>query len=95
MKCGKTEQEPFKFSGHGKLLSYTIIHAAPDGFENQVPYTIGLVQLEEGPVISSQIVGDTTGIDINKPVKIVFRKYSEDGQSGIINYGVKFELLNE
>ncbi|MBI3190629.1 Zn-ribbon domain-containing OB-fold protein [archaeon] len=94
MGCGLDNQEPIKFSGNGKLLSYTVIHAAPDGFEKQVPYVIGLVQLEEGPVISSQIVGNTNDTSINKPVKVVFRRLTENGSAGVINYGFKFELVD-
>lgn len=31
-------------------------------------------------------------IDIGKKVRMVFRKISEDGDAGIINYGYKFVL---
>ncbi len=91
--CGGEDMELFQFSGNGKILSYTIIRTAPDGFERHTPYAVALVQLDEGPVISSHIVGPYDGIMIDKPVRMVFRKLVEDGKSGIINYGFKFELL--
>ena len=91
--CGGEDMEQFKFSGNGKILSYTIIHTAPEGFEKHVPYAVALVELEEGPVISAQIVGVFDGIDIGKNVRSVFRKLYEDGKSGIINYGFKFQLI--
>jgi uncharacterized OB-fold protein len=40
--------EWMEFSGKGKLLTYTRIHAAPTGFEDEAPYTIGVVDLAEG-----------------------------------------------
>jgi uncharacterized OB-fold protein len=35
-------------NGQGKLLTYTIIHIAPQQFQALAPYTIGIVQLENG-----------------------------------------------
>lgn len=91
--CSSEDMEPVKFSGLGKILSYTIIHTAPDGFEKQSPYTVALVQLDEGPVISSLIVGDNEKVGIGKGVRMVFRKLYEDGKSGVISYGFKFEVV--
>ena len=35
-------------SGRCKLLTYTTAHFAPTGFQDDLPYTIALVQCEEG-----------------------------------------------
>jgi uncharacterized OB-fold protein len=50
IKCmaPESEMEWIDFSGKGKLLTFTRIHAAPTGFEERAPYTIGVVDLEEG-----------------------------------------------
>jgi uncharacterized protein len=85
--------KPFQFSGRGEILSYTVIHTAPEGFEKMAPYAVALVRLDEGTVISAQIVGDLAGLSIGKKVRSVFRKLFEDGDSGVINYGFKFELV--
>ncbi len=92
--CGGEAMDQFKFSGSGNILSYTTIHTAPDGFEKQAPYVIALIKLDEGPVISSQVVGNPESVAIDKKVKMVFRKLNEDGRAGIINYGFKFELVD-
>jgi len=39
--------EFFEISGRGTVNTFTRIEAAPAGFEDQVPYTIGVVDLEE------------------------------------------------
>ncbi len=91
--CDHNSMEPFKFSGKGEIVSYTIIHTSPDGYEKYSPYAIALVKLDEGPVISTHIVGDHSKIEIGKHVRMVFRKLYEDGSAGIINYGFKFELF--
>ena len=50
VKCLAPESamEWVDYSGKGKLLTYTTIHAAPTGFEDKVPYTIAVVDLTEG-----------------------------------------------
>ena len=48
--CGHCLSGNFEFkeySGRATLLSYTTIHAAPTGFEDVAPYSIGVVDLEE------------------------------------------------
>jgi uncharacterized protein len=89
---GKTS--PFQFNGQGEILSYTIIHTAPEGFEKMSPYAIALVKLDEGVIISSQVVGDINKVSIGERVQSVFRKLFEDGETGVINYGFKFELVD-
>ena len=50
------KMEPVKLKGGGKIISYTIIHEAPDSFKNQVPYAMALIELDEGTKITAQIV---------------------------------------
>jgi uncharacterized protein len=90
--CGAATK-PVQFAGDGEIVSYTVIHVAPEGFEKMAPYVIALIKLDEGVVISGQVVGDTDKISIGKKVRSVFRKLFEDGDAGVINYGFKFELV--
>lgn len=46
--CLDGEFEFVEISGRGRLYTFTRIDAAPSGFEQYAPYTIGLVDLEEG-----------------------------------------------
>lgn len=85
--------EDFQFSGRGKILSYTIIRIPPEGFERYVPYAVAIIELEEGTNITGQIVGDISKVKTGKNVRAVFRKVYEDGESGLINYGFKFEIV--
>ena len=82
---------PKNFSGKGKVFAYSEITSPPVGFELEVPYILAIVELEEGPKITSQLVGCTlkdTKIGMN--VESVFRKVQEDGEEGLIHYGYKF-----
>lgn len=44
-------------SGRGTLHTYLINHRPARGFEDDAPYAIAVVQLEEGPRMMSNIVG--------------------------------------
>lgn len=46
--CMSGDFEFFEMSGKGKLHTFTKIVAAPTGFEDVTPYTVGVVDLEEG-----------------------------------------------
>ena len=64
----------------------------PAGFENTAPYTVALIQLEEGPMVTAQLtdLGDQP-VEIGMPVEMVTRKLRSDGdERGIIVYGYKF-----
>ncbi|MBP2030022.1 putative OB-fold protein [Methanohalophilus levihalophilus] len=84
------ELEPYKFKGDGEIVSYTIIHTAAEGFEHQTPYVLGIVKLDEGPRLTSQIVAEIDEVDIGTRVRPVFRKLGESGENGMIYYGTKF-----
>ena len=46
--CFSDNMEWIKIEGTGKLLSYTIIHVAPEQFQSMVPYIVGIIKFEEG-----------------------------------------------
>lgn len=90
-KCESQNFEPKIFSGKGKLLTFTQILTSPIIFEKMVPYCIGIIQLEEGPKIISQIAdSDIKSLKIGMPVQACFRKFYTSGEKETINYGLKF-----
>lgn len=93
-ECGSADTKQFKFTGFGEIVSFTEIHVAPAGFDRNTPYTIALIRLDEGPVISGTVV-DKEGIFIGRRVRSVFRRLYSDGEEGVITYGFKFALLEE
>jgi hypothetical protein len=90
--CHGEAKIAFPFSGKGEIYSYTTVYEAPEGFEGQAPYTVALVKLEEGPMITAQLTDfDIDGIQIGQRVEMVTRKIRSDGgERGIIIYGYKF-----
>ena len=89
--CAQPAQTPFQFSGRGEVFSHTTVYNPPVGYEEFSPYTVALVKLEEGPLITAQLT-DTQPeeVSIGQPVEMVTRKIREDGPEGLIIYGYKF-----
>lgn len=86
------KMEKYKLSGKGEIVTYTIIHVGPDNFEEQVPYPIAVIELEEGPRITAQVVDcENDEVEIGMKVKSTFRNIQEDGDTGAIYYGYKFK----
>ncbi len=89
--CAKETDAQFEFSGRGKVYSFSTVYTAPAGFEGSAPYTIGLVQLEEGPLITAQLTDiDNDHVEIGLDVEMVTRKLLQDGDRGVLVYGYKF-----
>lgn len=85
---------PIEFCGKGKVYTFTVIRIPPEGFDIFTPYVVGLVQLDEGPKVTSQIVDcDPEEVYIGMPVESCFRKIRTQGREGIICYGFKFRPL--
>ncbi|MFQ6114824.1 MAG: Zn-ribbon domain-containing OB-fold protein [bacterium] len=83
--------EEVKLNGKGKVVTYTIIYSAPENFEKQTPYIMAIVELDQGPRLTTQIVDcDLDQIKIGMRVRSVLRKIQEDGEAGLVHYGCKF-----
>jgi len=91
-ECGGEAKEPFRFSGKGQVYSYTVMNSAPSGFEQNLPYTVALVKLEEGPTVTAQLTDlGEQAVEIGMPVEMVTRRIKEDGdEKGMLIYGYKF-----
>jgi uncharacterized protein len=89
--CGQEAREPFAFSGRGEVYSYAPVKDAPAGFEGNAPYTVALVRLVEGPMVTAQLTDlGSQHPEIGMPVEMVTRKLRSDGDRGMLVYGYKF-----
>ena len=81
----------YHLSGKGRVYTFSVVYTGPDHMKQQSPYVISIVELEEGPKITAQIVDtEPDKVEIGMPVHVVFRKIKEDGADGLIYYGFKF-----
>jgi uncharacterized protein len=91
-KCGSEVKTDFAFNGKGEIFSYTTIYEAPAGFDESAPYTVALVKLEEGPLVTAQLTDlGSQPVEIGMPVEMVTRRLRQDGdERGMLIYGYKF-----
>ncbi len=74
-ECLSSEVEWVEVKGKGKLISYTILQFAPTGFEDDLPYTLGLVEFNGGLRIFGRLSKDIppeelrVGLEV-KPVAV-------------------------
>ena len=90
--CGEEAKTLYTFSGKGEVYSYTTVFDPPAGFEENAPFTVAMIKLEEGPLVTAQLT-DLEGkkIDIGMPVEMVTRKLrSATDERGMLVYGYKF-----
>ena len=73
------------------MFSFSTVSEAPSGYTDNQPYTIALIKLEEGPLVTAQLTDvDSDEVRIGMPVEMVTRKIREEGENGLIVYGYKF-----
>jgi uncharacterized OB-fold protein len=94
-ECGQEAKDMYNFSGYGEVYSFTRVYDPPAGYEEYAPYTIALIKLDEGPLVTAQLtdLGDQEP-EIGTPVEMVTRKLRQDGdERGLLIYGYKFRPL--
>ncbi|MFP4170503.1 MAG: Zn-ribbon domain-containing OB-fold protein [Methanomassiliicoccales archaeon] len=85
------KMENVRFKGEGEVYSFSLIHDAPSQFELIKPYVVALIQLDEGVMITSQVIDcDPSELRIGMRVRSTMRKLGEEGPGGVIHYGYKF-----
>lgn len=75
--CGSAEVEWVRASGRATLYSYVINHRPAPGFEEDGPYAIAVVLLEEGVRMMTNIVGveiTPENLPLDMELKVVFEK---------------------
>lgn len=89
--CRFHGNEPFygnmewvKASGRGKVFAYNIHYRAfHHAFQGELPYVYALIELDEGPMISSNIVQCTpSAVSIGMPVEVVFEDHTATSIAG-------------
>jgi len=96
-ECKQDAKDAYQFSGRGTVYSYATVYNPPAGYEDYAPYTVAMVKLAEGPLVTAQLTdlgGQQVAVDM--PVEMVTRRLRSDGdERGMLVYGYKFRpVLN-
>lgn len=78
-RCGGDRLEWQELSGRGRIHSVTrVFHPAAPVFGPATPYVVALIQVEEGPFMMSNIVGDDAmDAKIGEAVQVEFQDVGE------------------
>ena len=84
-QCTGSDLDIIELKGNGKIRTFTTNNVAAEGREEEAPYTIVMVELEEGPWIMGNLdgtnPGDTSMELIGKPVTMTHRVFGGDKYS--------------
>lgn len=73
IKCRDTNVEMVEASGRGVLHSFTVVHRGP--YEDlPAPYVVGLIKLDEGPMLLSNVVQcDPASLKCDMAVEVTYQ----------------------
>ena len=81
-RCFSWDVEWRQLRGSGTLYSYAINYRPAPGFEDQVPYVIAVVELDEGPRMMTNLLLDVMPepgrIPVGAPVTIVYDDVTDE-----------------
>ena len=79
--CGATELRWEEASGRGEVHTFTVARRPTHpAFAGQEPYVIAVVELEEGPRVTTNVVGcEPEDVRVGMPVELTFEEKGEDG----------------
>ncbi|MEM5274444.1 Zn-ribbon domain-containing OB-fold protein [Cupriavidus taiwanensis] len=89
--CWSDELEWIDAAGTGRVHSFSVIRRASDpAFAARVPYVIALIELDEGPRMMANILGDDAlAVGVGDAVKVTFE---DRGDGALIP---QFERISE
>jgi uncharacterized OB-fold protein len=97
-QCSGSDMEVVELKGSGRIKTFTTVFVASEGREEEVPYTIVIVELDDGP----WVMGNLDGIDpkeasmelIGKKVTMGHRVFPGDKYSAGEGARPLFSLVN-
>ena len=78
-RCLSPDWDWERSSGNGRLISWVVYHTSYHPFfEDKLPYTVGVVELDEGPRMIAGVIDAPETLRIDQ--KVVLRAETDDGQ---------------
>ncbi len=79
-ECGSSEGDWIQLIGAGTILTYTIIHVAPQQLALLAPYIVAIVKLTEGPFLPGMVkFVDPRSVKVGMKVQVAYEAATEDG----------------
>lgn len=92
-KCGSRKLSRMVLNESGRIVTYTLIYTVPEGFRDQAPLILAVIELESG----IKVLAPVTDIDSNELksgliVEPTLRRLTDD-EGGLIRYGFMFKPI--
>jgi uncharacterized OB-fold protein len=77
---GDVNMDWVKASGKGKVFTFVVFQRAfHPAFQADIPYNVSVIELEEGPLIMSNVIDcNIEELKIEMPVEVIFEDVTED-----------------
>lgn len=66
-----------ELGGRGRLYSATRVHAGPARFAAALPYSVGIVDLDDGVRLATRLLGNAGPEHLDQPVQLVVTRYQD------------------
>lgn len=77
--CHSDELDWIEAKGDGEIYSFTVVHRpAGEAFAADIPYTVALVTLDEGPRMMTRIAEGGSAVEIGRRVRVTY----QNGEGG-------------
>lgn len=77
----------------GRVVSYTKIYVPQEGFEDQAPYYIAVVDLGNQRVMGQLVDVEDDSVKLGIQVQAVIRRIRLVKEDNVIPYGIKYKLV--
>ena len=78
-KCRSRKFERFNMKGTGKVMTHTVIRTPSDEFSGQAPFVVGIVEMDEGVRLLSEVVDVAPrDLEIDMEVSIYYEDVTDE-----------------
>jgi uncharacterized OB-fold protein len=75
--CGKSQAQWIELAGRGRLYSRTRIHSAGGRFAWLAPYSVGIIDLQEGLRILTRLMPEASDLPLDSPVQLIILRHTD------------------
>ena len=79
LKCNSDNLEHEEVDGEGRVITYTILHVAPEGYEQYTPYAWVILELDNGVRVSGFLADVKTPADLPLDSRVRIKGYDGRG----------------
>ncbi|HIP56660.1 MAG TPA: Zn-ribbon domain-containing OB-fold protein [Ignisphaera aggregans] len=89
--CGSRDVVRIELPQRGRVITWTVQYTVPTGYRARAPLILAIIELENGVRVLSALT-DVSPDEVSEGMEVeaTLRRLWEDGEEGVIVYGIKF-----